>query len=103
VRAATSADEMDKTVNVSVMEGLNTDVRRNKYLRRSRNRHSDCGRNNGVRFGAHAGVGGRSFGEALCIQIFGDPRQSSYEVRRPERGMCRAFVLYGWRSANFVA
>ena len=50
VRAATPADEMDKTVNVSVMEGLNTGEH-----------------NNGVRFGAHAGAAGRLFGEASCI------------------------------------
>jgi len=62
VRAATPADEMDRTVNVSVMEGLNADVRGN-----NRNRHCDCEHNNGARFGAHAGAAGRSFGEASCI------------------------------------
>ena len=66
VRAATPADEMDKTVNVSVMEGLNTGGRR-KHLRGNRNRHCDSEHNNGVRFGAHAGAAGRLFGEASCI------------------------------------
>jgi len=94
---------MDKTVNVSVMEGLNTDVRGNEHLRGNRNRACDSEHNHGVRFGAHAGAAGRSFSEALCIQIFGDPRRISYEVRRPERGMCRAYALFGWRSANFFA
>jgi len=70
VRAATPADEMDKTVNVSVMEGLNTGVRGNKHLPRNRNRHCDCEHNNGVRLGTPAGAVGRSFGEALCIQLF---------------------------------
>src|SRR5438309_8700816 len=41
LRAATPADEMDKTVNVSVMEGLNTDVRGNEHLRGNRNRACD--------------------------------------------------------------
>ena len=62
MRAATPADEMDKTVNVSVMEVLITDVRGN-----NRNRHCDCEHNNGVRFGVHAGAAGRLFGEASCI------------------------------------
>jgi len=57
---------MDKTVNVSVMEGLNTGGRR-KHLRGNRNRHCDSEHNNGVRFGAHAGAAGRLFGEASCI------------------------------------
>jgi len=70
VRAATPADEMDKTVNVSVMEGLNAGVRGNKHLRRNRNRHCDSEHNNGVRLGTPAGAVGRSFGEALCIQLF---------------------------------
>ena len=87
VRAATPADEMDKTVNVSVMEGLNAGVRGNKHLRRNRNRHCDSEHNNGVRLGTPAGAVGRSFGEALFMQLFGDARQISYEVRRPERGI----------------
>ena len=70
VRAATPADEMDKTVNVSVMEGLNTDVRGNEHLRRNRNRHCDPEHNDSVRLGTPAGAVGRSFGEALCIQLF---------------------------------
>jgi hypothetical protein len=80
---------MDTTVNV-LMEGLNTDARGN-----NRNRHGDSEHNNGVRLGTPAGAGGRSFGEALCILVFGDPRQIRYEVRRPERGMCRAYALCG--------
>ena len=102
VRAATPADEMDKTVNVSVMEGLITDVRGNKHLRSNRNRHCDSEHNNGVMLGTPAGAVGRSFGEALCIQLFVDARRVSCEVRRPERGMCRAYALFGWRSANFL-
>src|SRR5439155_5429938 len=70
VRAATPADEMDKTVNVSVMEGLNTGVRGNKHLRRNRNRRCDSEHNHGVRLGTPAGAVGRSLGEALCIQLF---------------------------------
>ena len=95
VRAATPADEMDKTVNVSVMEGLNAGVRGNKHLRRNRNRHCDSEHNNGVRLGTPAGAVGRSFGEALCIQISWDPRQVSYEYAG-QSGGC-------WRSANFFA
>ena len=67
VRATTPADEMDKTVNVSVMEGLNAGVRGNKHLRGNRNHPCDCEHNNGVRFGADAGAAGRLFGEASCI------------------------------------
>jgi hypothetical protein len=82
VRAATPADEMDKTVNVSVMEGLNTGVRGN-----NRNRHCDSEHNNGVRLDTPAGAVGRSFCEALCIQLFGGPRQTGWlRVRRPEVG-----------------
>lgn len=82
VRAATPADELDKTLNVSVMEGLNTGVRGN-----NRNRHCDCEHNNGVGFGADAGAAGRSFGEALCIQLFWDARRVGYEYAGPERGI----------------
>ena len=103
VRAATPADEMDKTVNVSVMEGLNTGVRGNKHLPRNRNRHCDSEHNNGVRLGTPAGAVGRSFGEALCIQLFGTRDGVGSEVRRPEWGMYRAYALYGWRRRTSLA
>ena len=103
VRAATPADEMDKTVNVSVMEGLNAGVRGNKHLRRNRNRHCDSEHNNGVRLGTPAGAVGRSFGEALFMQLFGDARQISYEVRRPERGIAGLTPCVAGASANFFA
>ena len=70
VRAATPADEMGRTVNVSVMEGLNADVRRNEHLRGNNNHHCGCGHNNRARLGTPAGAVGRSFGEALRIQLF---------------------------------
>ena len=38
-----------------------------------------------------------------AYDFFGDARRISYEVRRPERGMCRAYALCDWRSANFFA
>jgi len=97
VRAATPADEMDKTVNVSVMEGLNAVVRGN-----NRNRHCDCEHNNGVGFGADAGAAGRSFGEALCIQLFGTRDGLATSTPAQSGGLCRACALYGWRSANFL-
>jgi len=85
VRAATPADEMDKTVNVSVMEGLNTGVR-GKRLRGCRNRHCGSERNHGVRLGTPAGAVGRSFGEALCIQLFWDARRVGYEYAGQSAG-----------------
>ena len=94
-RAAAPADKIDKAVNVSVMEELNTDVRGNKHLRRSRNRPCDSTLDSGVRFGAPCGAVERSFGEALCIQISWDARQVSYEYAG-QSGGC-------WRSANFFA
>ena len=67
VRATTPADEMDKTVNVSVMEGLNAGVRGNNTYEAIGTTLATPSTTMASGLAQDAGAAGRLFGEASCI------------------------------------